>query len=1263
MNAKPVSAPPSRSYRASKSTTLLTLRSAILIVTSALISSTATATGAFELQTNLVSCGGDSSNNAAAAPAAGSVPVAVCSPPESKLFNNVRVVNGTPQPGSTGVRGRLYDVGTLCTEKVADKIDRAWIAFLDCGGGCPLSTKLANLQGSNPQAVLIYNQAACTVDSSAAPANGSAMPAAPNASPMPVAPGASPVPAAPTAATPAGPAAPVATSPAAAPAQPPPAAATTTGDAAAPAPAAPTQPVDSKPNGDDEGGDSGEGGDSNDDGDSQDNDDGDNTNDDGEGGGDDDDDDGDSNDRDDDDDNNEGDDDDNEGGDDDDNGEDGLARKHPRSFRGSRSNIISLEALVGGSEEQTSQELLPQGRSPRPRPVPHPHGGAGVVVKARSIKMRSIKPKGRSPRPRPVPHPHGGLVGGDITIEGRFEGLTEPQGRSPRPRPVPRPHGGPAVIAAAASGLSLEPEGRSPRPRPVPRPHIGLVRRRAIASDSKSHPQQQDQSIKVMDIADTYVQFPITVAIPEQVTTDYLLKILTGPAAFSPLPAPLKALKTTVNPNGATVDSTNPTAAADANAGVITDLMVSISPAFGESTGERKFLSMSKPIFATVIGVLSAVVCGVVLMYVVRPLVKRQRRHSGRGGSVANGIGGGGSGGSTVLVDDESSSDSPRSTAGGDGYYGNSTTYSNNNGSKHFESGYKDYNQYSSKESVTTPTSAKAIIAPYSAQPPMQEVYSEKYTQQQQNDNNSAPTIFDHSPSSNNNSAYPTTPSSARAYVSTSATAAVAASLNAGEHDDPEYAKKHLELLRRQDLPELPASTVATPTTSTFAPSTTATPTTTVAPISIQKKDTQSVRTRPAWGGYTPTTPTGANAYSLSTPTSTTATVATATPTTASVEPLGSTSSVYDAFRASNVGHNRVNSNVVDMTIPEESQHELLEPTAPQDYSSLTPATSGLLSNRNENADDDEDDRYSVVSSRNGSDLFHSESKPRLFPSSIDTSSTAKEGGIATALYRNHRLSMDGAGPTTTFSPASQSPLAGLYPRGNSGLESNSSTPRVSISKDYMPSRLSMDSTSYRDRDLNRSSDLQTRFQELMSSSRAPTSTSTPNSAAPRSSIDSNGTPRASFSDDYRPRIPTSMSSSRLASSTNGEATPRASISNDFLTSRTSMDSQRSATNNTGNIQTRFQEIASSSRGRLEGNGPSSAASLTGSTPRASFSEDFPSRPSLDALRANMNASTPTSATMSASGSELLSPLREQRASTANWSRYSRRDPPSGAGN
>ncbi|KAG0064629.1 hypothetical protein BGZ89_008970 [Linnemannia elongata] len=1155
MGARPASVPPrsQSSSSSSKPTALLTLRSAIILIATALLSTTATAeSSSFELQTNLVSCGGDSSANTNAG--GSTAPVAVCAPPESKLFNNVRVVNGTPRPGSTGVRGRLYDVGTLCTEKVSEKIDRAWIAFLDCGGGCPLATKLANLQGSNPQAVLIYNQAACTVNTPstqpAAPVGGSTVPAAPTLVASPV-----PTPAAPPETD-----APVTSvAPAAPTLEAPPAAATTTA-VAAPAPAAPTQPADSSPNGGDKG-DEGEG-DSNDDVDGDRNDDDDDRNDNGEGDGENDDEDNGDND-----DSNDGDDNNDDGDDDDENEE---TRKHPRSFRtrsmsSRNSNIISLEGLVGApGEGQGKVETLPQGRSPRPRPIPHPH-----------------------------------VVGSEKRSDGKSSPIdTQGRSRSPRPRPAPRPIVGPAsVIAEARDGISgdIEPQGRSPRPRPVPHPHIIVARRAAPASSSDNHlhhQQQYHEIVKAMDIADAYVQFPITVAMAEQVTTDYLLKVLTGPASFSPLPAPLKALKTTVNPNGAASvsSSINPTAAADSNNGVITDLMVSISPAFGEPTGERKFLSMSKPIFATVIGILSVVVCGVVLMYVIRPLVKRHRKQSG--------------GRSTALVDDNDSESrgtppSQSTGSGAAGYYGNSTAYSSNNsngGSGFYDGGYDDHTRHSSKEGPYSASST--ATGPASQPPPMQEVFSEKHSYQKR-DSNSAPTIFDHSLSGNN------IPHSATVFPSASI-------LNAVEPEDPEYAQKHLELLRNQDQyrePQtvpLPASTVATPTTAT-AP----TP-------SAQMKEIQSTRTRSNWGsGYTPTTP---SVYSISTPTSTTATVASATPTT--TEPSSGSTSAFENIRAAgSLSHNRVNNSVG--VIPEESHHSFLEPAAPQDYtdptstSGLTPATSGSHHHENEN-EDEEDDRYSVVSSRNGSDLFHSESKPRLFPTSIDTSgilsssstgniasassSITREGGLATTLYRNHRLSMDNPGGFS--SPAAQSPFSNvslnLRPRGSfgTGADSNSNTPRASATNDFLPSRVSMDSpASYRNS--SRSIDLQTRYQDLMSSSRA--------SGAPRSSVDG-GTPRASFSDDYRHRVPTTPSSSRLANTTTttGEATPRASISNDV-------------------------------------------------PPRASFSEDYHARPSLDTLRANMNASsTPTSATAS---SELMSPLREQRASTASWSRYARRDP------
>ncbi|KAG9063911.1 hypothetical protein KI688_004025 [Linnemannia hyalina] len=1024
-----------------------------------------------------------------------------------------------------GLQGRLYDVGTLCTEKVSDKIDRAWVAFLDCGGGCSLATKLANLQGSNPQAVLIYNQAACTVNT---PSAQPAEPAGRSTTPTASTPVASPVPtpvAPPETDAPVTSVAPAAPTPEA-----PPSAATTTA-VAAPAPAAPTQPADE-----------GEG-DSNDDVDGDRNDNDDDRNDDGEGeGGGDGEDNGD----------NDGDDGNDDGNDGD---EDEETRKHPRSFqtRSRNSNIISLEGLVGAPGEGLGKaEALPQGRSPRPRPILHPH-----VVGSKNRSTARSSP---------------------MDTHGRR--------RSPRALPALRPVvGSPSAAARAGISGDIEPQGRSPRSRPVPHPHIVGVRRAASAFSSDKHPHQQQQYhevVKAMDIADTYVQFPITVAMAEQVTTDYLLKILTGPAAFSPLPAPLKALKTTVNP----------IAAADSNNGVITDLMVSISPAFGESTGERKFLSMSKPIFATVIGILSAVICGVVLMYVVRPLVKRHRRQSG--------------GGSTALVDDNDSESrgtppSQSTGSGAAGYYGNSTAYTGNNsngGSGLYDGGYDDYNQHSSKEGPYSASST--ATGPTSQLPPMQEVISEKHSHQKK-DSNSAPTIFDHSLSGNN------IPHSATVFPSAS---------NAVESEDPDYAHKHLELLRNQDQyrePQpvpLPDSTVATPTTAT-AP----TP-------SVQMEVIQSARTRSNWGsGYTPTTP---SAYSASTPTSTTATVPTATPTTA--EPSSSSTSAFENIcAAGSLSHNRVHSSVG--VIPEESDHSLLEPSAPQDCthptstSGLTPATSGSHRHNNGDEDDEEDDRYSVVSSRNGSDLFHSESKPRLFPTSIDTSgiphssstgnitsastSITREGGLATTLYRNHRLSMDNPGDFS--SPAAQSPSSslslGFHQRGSfgTGTDSNSNTPRASVSNDFVPSRASMDSSALY-RDSSRSTDLQTRFQDIMASSRA--------SGAPRSSVDGS-TPRASFSDDYRHRVPTTPSSSRLPNATTGEAAPRASISND-------------------------------------------------APPRASFSEDYPVRPSLDTLRAKMNASTPTSATAS---SELMSPLREQRASTASWSRYVCRDSSGAAAN
>ncbi|KAG0239766.1 hypothetical protein BGW41_007481 [Actinomortierella wolfii] len=150
----------------------------------------------FELQANVVSCGADPSGGSSS----NSEPHTLCTSPESKLFSNIVFIEGTPNPGATGVRGRLYDVGTLCDAKITGKIDRAWIAFLDCVG-CPLATKMANLEHTNPQAVLLYNQSQCDF-TRASPLTHSTPSAAPGTS-LPLAPDSTATPAAPPASDPA----------------------------------------------------------------------------------------------------------------------------------------------------------------------------------------------------------------------------------------------------------------------------------------------------------------------------------------------------------------------------------------------------------------------------------------------------------------------------------------------------------------------------------------------------------------------------------------------------------------------------------------------------------------------------------------------------------------------------------------------------------------------------------------------------------------------------------------------------------------------------------------------------------------------------------------------------------------------------------------------------------------------------------------------------------------------------------------------------
>ncbi|KAI9232219.1 MAG: hypothetical protein BYD32DRAFT_441146 [Podila humilis] len=394
-------------------------------VAASVISASKASSTNFELQTNIVSCGIESSGG-------GSTAAAVCSQPESKLFSNIKVVNGTPYPGPTGVRGRLYDVGTLCQDNVSEKIDRAWVAFLDCSG-CPISTKLANLQNSNPQAILLYNQTACVF----------------------------------------------------------------------PAPVVPPAP------------------------------------------------------------------------------------------------------------ETSSLVDPPQATSVAPTPTA-PATSAPVVT--------TTQPPAPVTTPSEANH-NGGNDGGDGGDENDEERTDH-----------------------------LKRELRT------------LLRRQLLGRVAPGLVKRGHHIISTSSYEEPYIDSSTTIAMAEQVTIDYLFQVLQGPASNAPLPGALRSIKTihhssifrvlddsngdaeaggdkaapapapspspTPSPSPAPSPAPAPAPATPANpANAITDLMVSISPSYGESgSGDKKFLSMSKPIFATVVGLLSAVVCGVILLYVVRPLIRRGRR-------------------------------------------------------------------------------------------------------------------------------------------------------------------------------------------------------------------------------------------------------------------------------------------------------------------------------------------------------------------------------------------------------------------------------------------------------------------------------------------------------------------------------------------------------------------------------------------------------------------------------------------------------------
>ncbi|KAF9114221.1 hypothetical protein BGX27_011423 [Mortierella sp. AM989] len=64
----------------------------------------------FELQMNQVSCTAGMASGDTESDATSTASAIICSPPESKLFGDARIVNGTPSPGSAGARVRTDHV-------------------------------------------------------------------------------------------------------------------------------------------------------------------------------------------------------------------------------------------------------------------------------------------------------------------------------------------------------------------------------------------------------------------------------------------------------------------------------------------------------------------------------------------------------------------------------------------------------------------------------------------------------------------------------------------------------------------------------------------------------------------------------------------------------------------------------------------------------------------------------------------------------------------------------------------------------------------------------------------------------------------------------------------------------------------------------------------------------------------------------------------------------------------------------------------------
>ncbi|KAF9403499.1 hypothetical protein BGZ94_004584 [Podila epigama] len=485
--------------------------------------------------------------------------------------------------------------------------------------------------------------------------------------------------------------------------------------------------------------------------------------------------------------------------------------------------------------------------------------------------------------------------------------------------------------------------------------------------------------------------------------------------------------------------------------------MVSISPSYGESgSGDKKFLSMSKPIFATVVGLVSAVICGVILFYVVRPLVRKRRRQDD---------GGGGSGGSTVETPTTPSEYRKEQGPRGSDNVSGPMIYNNNNYSN---STYINDNNYNSNNNnnnsnymnndgnLAMETSEKQYYAYQQPPPPQQQQQLQKQPLPQasihsfENLNNINTEQYFEQPSNGYNNEY-------------------GKELDT-DMDDEAYTKSHLESLRQQE-----SSMAAQPI-----------PDTTLS--HSQYVDDVSGSGLPAWRQEATNVP-------LETP------PLQRVPTTEAQEIIAS----YNARQAqqyndsASATEHSIAPPQETTFVHQENEHEG-ENEQTQEHHEVTSSTQS----------DVQEDNVSIASVRNGSGLFEGPERRPNNPRPVTAINTnlAREGGgggggLASAL-RRQRMSNDATTPLSSIYQSAYSPHATV----NSAH--STATPRASFSDDFATARTSLDS---------HRRDIQLRFNDLTSTSSAVRQHGSTNSftAAAATASGTNATPRASFSDDYPP--------------------------------------------------------------------------------------------------------------------------------------------------